>query len=255
MSDVFGTDYARAYDAIYHEKDYTAECDLLEQIFKKYSASPVRNVLDLGCGTGNHTLRLAERGYSVTGVDCAPEMLAIARDKAEQQGLKIALHEADIRRINLERTFDTVLMMFAVLGYQVENADVLLALRAAREHLRPGGLLVADVWYGPAVLVQRPGNRTRTIRDGDTAIVRESSAELDIRHHTCRVHFSLHRKRDKELLAETEEEHRMRFFFPKELEFFLETSGFQLLRLGAFPDFEREPDENTWNAILAAKAT
>jgi predicted TPR repeat methyltransferase len=74
MSDVFGTEYARSYDAIYREKDYDFECDLLERVFSECADNPVRNVLDLGCGTGNHSLRLAGRGYGVTGVNGAREI-------------------------------------------------------------------------------------------------------------------------------------------------------------------------------------
>jgi hypothetical protein len=50
-------------------------------------------------------------------------------------------------------------MMFAVLGYQGENDDVLAALKTAHRHARPGGLFLFDVWYGPAVLHERPSQR------------------------------------------------------------------------------------------------
>ncbi len=214
----------------------------------------MRDILDLGCGTGNHALRLAARGYRVTGVDVGAGMLAIARDKAREGKLAVAFQEADIREFRVEQTFDAALMMFAVLGYQIENADVLSSLRTARRHLRPGGLLIADFWYGPAVLAQRPEERTLSTRDGDIDIVRKASAELDSRRHVCAVRFKLRRSRGEKVLSETDEEHRMRFFFPKELGLFLETSGFRLARLGAFPDFDREPDEAIWNAMLVARA-
>jgi hypothetical protein len=53
---------------------------------------------------------------------------------------------------------------------------------------------------------------------------------------------------------EIEESHQMRYFFPRELDLFLETSGFCPVRLGAFPDFDREPNETTWNVIGVARA-
>ena len=81
MTDVFGQEYAAAYDLLYADKDYDAECDLLERIFRE-SGRPVRTVLDLGCGTGAHAVRLAQRGYEVVGVDLSEDMLRIARDRA-----------------------------------------------------------------------------------------------------------------------------------------------------------------------------
>ena len=78
-SGVFGRDYAAAYDDLYQDKDYVAECDLIERVFETYGQGPTRRVLDLGCGTGGHAVILAKRGYDVVGVDRSPEMLERAR--------------------------------------------------------------------------------------------------------------------------------------------------------------------------------
>jgi predicted TPR repeat methyltransferase len=66
---VFDQVYADQYDLLYGEKDYDAECDLLEQVFHRYSKGPIQSILDLGCGTGNHSILLARRGYQENGVD------------------------------------------------------------------------------------------------------------------------------------------------------------------------------------------
>jgi hypothetical protein len=55
-------------------------------------------------------------------------------------------------------------------------------------------------------------------------------------------------------VSEIQETHRMRYFFPLELSFFLDSSGFSLERLGAFPKFDDEPDETTWNVVAVARA-
>ncbi len=254
MSELFGSAYARAYDVLYQEKDYDGECDLLERVFRSHAAEPIRSILDLGCGTGNHALRLAARGYQVVGVDRSLDMLRAAQSKAREQGLSVTLHHADIREADLNRAFDAALLMFAVLGYQLDNQDVLAALRVTRRHLRPNGLLVLDVWYGPAVLAQRPVDRIRVIRAGSDRTLRSSSGQLDVRRHLCTVHFHVWQMNERQLVAETEESHSIRFFFPRELELFLELAGFHLRRLGAFPDFDREPNETTWNVMAVAEA-
>jgi hypothetical protein len=46
----------------------------------------------------------------------------------------------------------------------------------------------------------------------------------------------------------------MRFFFPKEIELLLSLSGFQLLKISAFPSLDEPVMENTWNALAVAKA-
>src|SRR6266567_6453352 len=179
---VFGADYANAYDVLYQDKDYASECDLIERVFAEYAAGRrVRSVLDLGCGTGGHAVPLAEHGYEVVGVDRSAEMLrhAVERSRADHDAAhasartdRDAAHEArrgprfelgDIGSIDLRREFDAVVMMFAVLGYQVTNEAVQAALASARRHLAAGGLLFGDLWYGPAVLAQRPSERVKVI--------------------------------------------------------------------------------------------
>ena len=252
MSEVFGAGYAAAYDALYEEKDYEAECDLVERIFAERGDGGVRTVLDLGCGTGGHVLPLARRGYEVVGVDRSEAMLERARAKAGSGSFSFEL--GDIRDVRLGRDFDAVLVLFAVLGYQRSNDDVLAALRTARAHLRPGGLLLFDVWYGPAVLHERPQSRLRTVENGASRVLRASDGRLDVRRHLCTVDFRIWQLDGDRLVAETEEHHEMRYFFPLELEFLLEVSGLSLLRLGAFPDFDAEPDETTWNVLAVATA-
>ncbi|MEP6999757.1 MAG: methyltransferase domain-containing protein, partial [bacterium] len=83
MSDTFGAAYAEQYDLLYQDKNYDAEVALLERLFRAHDLKGTA-VLDLGCGTGQHAIRLAQHGYEVTGVDRSPQMLRIARVKAEQ---------------------------------------------------------------------------------------------------------------------------------------------------------------------------
>jgi SAM-dependent methyltransferase len=256
MSQLFGSVYADSYDTLYQDKDYSAECDLIEKQFQEYCTSGVRSVLDLGCGTGNHAVPLAERGYKVTGVDRSPEMIAQAHQKASLPASSgnLTLHCTDIRDLNLSQKFDAVLLMFAVLGYQLSNQDVVSTLSTARRHLEPGGLLVLDVWYGPAVLFNRPSQRVKVVNSDHGQVLRVSSGTLDTRRHLCHVDYLLWILEGNRLVRNAEESHSMRYFFPLELEFFLQSTGFSPVRLGPFPEFKNDPDETTWNVVQVAKA-
>ncbi len=76
---IFGSVYAEEYDLFYKDKDYEAECDMIEEIFRSHAGGQVSTILDLGCGTGNHAISLAHRGYKVTGVDRSSEMVNMQR--------------------------------------------------------------------------------------------------------------------------------------------------------------------------------
>jgi len=251
VSESFSSTYAGAYDALYGDKDYGAECDLIDRLIQTYKNGTVKSILDLGCGTGNHAIPLAHRGYEVVGVDRSESMLAQTHKKLAKssKGTLAAFHHGDIRTVDLHRRFDAVLMMFAVLGYQLEDADVLSCLKTAKRHLQPGGLFLFDVWFGPAVLKQRPSPRIKEVSTPEGKIVRVTSGELDMEHHICTVNYRMQRWEGERLAAETEECHLVRYFFPLELERLLQKGGFTLLRLGAFPDFDREPSEESWNIL------
>ena len=249
---VFGRDYAAAYDDLYQDKDYLAECDLIERVFTTYGERPVRRVLDLGCGTGGHAVPLAERGYDVVGVDRAPDMLEQARTRAQGSSARFELGE--IGTVELGQTFDAALMMFAVLGYQVGNADVQAALGTVRRHLAPRGLFFCDFWYGPAVLAQRPVERVKVIDTSQGQVIRVAAGALDARHNLCMVRYHVWQIADGRVSAEVREQHRMRYFFEPELELLLAGAGLELVRLGAFPEIENPPTETTWNVALIARA-
>jgi SAM-dependent methyltransferase len=244
---VFNQQYADQYDLLYGEKDYEAECNLLEQVFKQYGVS-VKSILDLGCGTGNHSIPLARRGFQVTGVDLSENMLAHAREKAGSSSSPVFIL-GDARSVDLAKRFDVVLMMFAVLGYQLTNEDVLAALNTVRKHLNPGGLFVFDVWYGPAVLAIRPSERIKVIPTSDGKVIRAASGSLDTACHLAEVKYHLWRISGDKVVSETEEAHQMRYFFPQELALFLSSCGLALQKITAFPSLDRPADETSWNVI------
>lgn len=257
MTEVFGASYAALYDLLYESKDYEAECDLVERIFREYGSAMPRRVLDLGCGTGGHAIPLALRGYDVVGVDRSPDMLRAAEQKAQSvrgAPLMARFVPGDIRSVDLDSTFDACLCMFAVLCYQLTNEDVERTLRTARRHLRDGGLFVFDVWYGPAVLAQRPAPRVLSLEHGRRQVVRLATPSLDPRSHSCETEYTLLDIEGDHVVQRSRERHRVRYFFPMELEYFLMQTGFRLQRLGGFPAFDQEPSEATWNVLAVAEA-
>jgi SAM-dependent methyltransferase len=251
----FGPAYAKAYDAIYRSKDYDGEVDLIERILVSHGLAGSRRLLDLGCGTGNHALRLAQRGHFVLGVDRLSEMLALARAKATTAcNSSLQFYQADIRELDLGQRVDAVLMMFTVLGYQLDDSDLLAALATVRRHLEPGGLFLFDVWYGPAVIATRPGRRQISVKQGGAEISRKTRASLDLSRHLCRVTFDLERVDDDGQVEQWQEEHLVRYYFDYELESALSQNRLELVSLRSFPDFEAPADERAWNIIGVARA-
>lgn len=254
MTSVFGASYAGAYDAIYRDKDYEGEISAIERNLKACGSSLGHRVLDLGCGTGRHCEVLARRGHAATGVERSPQMLELAQSRRAGADGSLQFVLGDVRDARVGTTFDTVLMMFAVLGYQQSNADALAAIQTARAHLQPGGMFVFDVWWGPGVLRDPPGERVRTFEDKGDRVLRAATGKLDARQQLCTVSYRLLRLRGDRVVEEITEDHVMRFFFPRELELLLDASGFDLVRIGAFPNIAEDVNDSTWNVSVIARA-
>jgi ubiquinone/menaquinone biosynthesis C-methylase UbiE len=72
-------------------------------------------VLDVGCGTGNYSIKLAKLGCRVTGADISDKMLVIARDKAKKEGVAVEFVDMDAYHLDFEdESFDGVICMTAI---------------------------------------------------------------------------------------------------------------------------------------------
>jgi SAM-dependent methyltransferase len=78
--------YGKKYDKEIFTKGTIGECDFIE---KEIKYNKQVKILDIGCGTGRHSIELAKRGYAVTGIDLSESLLCRAKDTASKEGLKI----------------------------------------------------------------------------------------------------------------------------------------------------------------------
>ena len=245
--------YAEYYDLIYQDKDYSQECDFIEEIFHKFSSRQVKTVLDGGCGTGGHAFLLAEKGYQVTGIDDSASMIKKAREKLKGN-LRLDFQTMDLCELELGMKFDACVCMFAVMNYITQTEDVLKALKNIRKHLEKDSLFISDFWNGLAVLRVLPSERVKIIENKEKRIIRIARPELDAFNHLCRVHYHLLINEGNILIDEVKETHIIRYFFPQEMKHYLQDSGFEVVKICPFLDLEGKVDENIWNIAAIAKA-
>ncbi|MBM3157292.1 MAG: class I SAM-dependent methyltransferase [Chloroflexi bacterium] len=253
MQKVFGT-YGEYYDIFYSDKDYEQECDFVENIFEVYSPKPVRNILDVGCGTGGHSILLARRGYKVTGIDASPVMIKKARGKALKLGIDLNFHRLDIRNFDLKTKYDACVSMFAVIDYLTETHDVLKALKNIKQHLKPNSFFVFDFWNGLAVLHVLPSVRVKVVEADGKRVIRTVHPEMDALNHICKSHYHVLVTQNDTIIDEFKETHEVRYFFPQEMVHYLDDAGFELLKFCPFLNLDGKVDENEWNITAIARA-
>lgn len=246
MQKVFGT-YAEYYDIFYSDKDYEKECDFIQAIFEQYAGRPVNSILDVGCGTGGHSIPLARRGYKVTGIDASPVMIRKAKAKALEADVNITFHSLDIRSLNLKKKFDACISMFAVLNYLTDTDDLLWALKSIRQHLKLNSVFTFDFWNGLAVLRILPSVRVKVVEKEGVKVIRTVRPEMDALHHICKSHYHVLAVQGGAVIDDFEETHTVRFFFPQEIAHYLHDAGFELLKFCPFLKLDGRVDENEWN--------
>jgi SAM-dependent methyltransferase len=243
--------YARYYDLLYRDKDYSGETQYVHNLIRSQCAG-ARTILNLGCGSGRHDRRLAEYGYVVTGVDISDEMLSEARQAAAgKEGLKYVL--GDLCTVRLTEKFDAVIALFHVMSYQITNDDLLKAFATANYHLKENGVFIFDCWYGPGVLTDRPVVRIREIEDELVSITRIAKPVTHPNDNVVDVNYLMFiREKSSSNVHEIRELHRMRYLFGPEVKYLLSMSGLVSDRQEEWMTGETL-GSNCWNAVFICR--
>jgi cyclopropane fatty-acyl-phospholipid synthase-like methyltransferase len=130
------------YYEIAFDMNRRQEVTFLVHCFRRYARRPVRTVLDIACGTGPHLIRLAERGYTMSGLDLSPENITFLKQRTAAKGFDASLIVADMTRFRLRRPVDAAICMQDSQGHLLTNEALLAHLRCVARGLKKGGLYV-----------------------------------------------------------------------------------------------------------------
>jgi len=236
--------YAELYDAFNTEKDYAAEVDFV--LRRKLVSTEIKNVLDLGCGTGKHANAIANLGCKVTAIDRSDQMI----DRALPHE-SVDYYVANILNYKSAEKFDLITSFFHVFSYLSDLNDLKLVLMNCRENLATNGSIFFDFWYTPAVMFQVPAVRVKT---GEISKNRTAKRLTNIEENvvdkkvTVSFDFYLHDNANPVAnISHFSEVHAMRHFDITEIEYVAKSVGLELVTFGEMLTDNRL-GRNTWNA-------
>ena len=170
---------ATGWERIYQEQgdlryDILPKIEKASRLFKK---NGYRKVLDLGCGTGKHSIFLAQEGFEVYATDMSRTGLNIAREKAESLGLRnILFKQHDMVRIPfLDSFFDAVICIWTIYHGTLDRIQE--TINEIQRVLKPGGIVLTDFLavnddtYGTGKEIER------------NTFLGEKKTEEDVPHH------------------------------------------------------------------------
>ena len=144
--EVLFENYAEKYDNEVFTPGTVGECDFIEN---EISRDRSLKILDVGCGTGRHSIELSKRGYTVTGIDLSESQLARAREKAKSAKLIIDFRKQDARDLPFNAEFDVAIMLceggFPLMETDEMNFEI---LKNVAKSLKIGGKFIFTTLNG-----------------------------------------------------------------------------------------------------------
>lgn len=242
--------YGQQYDKENFTQGTTGECDFIES---EINFDRQKNIIDIGCGTGRHSIELARRGYKMTGIDLSDSMLERAKEKALSQNLAINFQKHDARKLPFSNEFDLAIMLcegsFPLMETDEMNYKI---LENAAKALRQKGKLIFTTLNGLFPLFHSVKDfLASSAQDGNATYNGNSFDLMTFREHstTCTEDDSGNKK---------EFQCNERYYVPSEITWLLKSLNFKKIdifsaKLGAFSRNDKLTTEDFEMLVIAEK--
>jgi len=242
--------YARKYDGECYVHGTVGECDFIEKEIKRNKSL---KIIDIGCGTGRHSIELAKRGYQVTGIDLSEAQLKRAQEKAKEAGVTICFQKHDARNLPFKGEFDLAIMLceggFSLMETDEMNFEILKHVTKA---LKEEGKIIFTTLNGLFPLFH-------SVKEFYASAAKEGQGEIK------RCTFDLMTFRDHNTLVIEDDSGNKRelncnerYYVPSEIMWLLKTLGYKKIdiygaKLGAFSRKDKLTTEDFEMLVIAEK--
>lgn len=242
-------DFAFVYDELMNEVDYNGWVKYIEDIIKNENAK-VQNILELACGTGNLTIPLTKKNYDIAGIDISEEMLSVAREKAEKEGVELVLLQQDIAQLDFDITnLDCVLCACDGFNYITYDDDLENVFTKTYELLKEDGIFIFDIssFYKLSTIL---GNNMYGENRDDIAYMWQNY--FDDEENLVEMELAFFIKDEFEKFERFEEVHQQRAYTEDEILDMLKSSGFKNIKV--YGDFTFEaPKQDSQRIFFVCK--
>lgn len=242
------TSFAEVYDLFMDNIPYEEWCGYLTGLLKENGVSEGL-VLDLGCGTGSLTERLAACGYDMIGADNSEDMLQIAMEKRDRSGQDILYLLQDMRELELYGTVRAVVSICDCLNYILNDNELTEVFRLVNNYLDPKGVFIFDL-NTVYKYEQLLGDSTIAEDREDSSFIWDNYYDRETKINE--YDLSLFIRREDGLYQKYTETHYQRAYDLSEVKKALSEAGMEFV--AAYDAFTKEPvKENSERIYIIAR--
>ncbi len=221
-------DISLIYDEFMDNVPYGEWCDFVtSQLKEEGIVSGI--VCDMGCGTGNLTFLLRDKGYDMIGIDVSAEMLGRAAEKNDD-GSVLFLNQ-DLREMELYGTVKAFVCTCDTVNHITDEDELLQVFRLVNNYLDPGGIFIFD--FCTPDYYREIGDSVIAESRDDAAFIWENYYSPGDSLDT--ISLSIFTKGPEDLYRRSDELYRERAYGPEEIKKLLRESGMEFLR--AYDDY------------------
>ena len=242
--------YGLKYDNESFTKGTVGECDFIE---REINFNQSLKILDVGCGTGRHTIELSRRGYTITGIDLSETLLTRARKKAENDHLKIDFQQQDARYLSFNQEFDVAIMLceggFPLMETDEMNYEI---LKSVTKSLKENSKFIFTTLNGLFPLYHSVEKFCASKTEEGNATYRSNTFDLMTfrDYNITEIEDDLGNKKTLEC--------NERYYVPSEINWLLKSLGYRTIdiygaKLGAFSRNDKLTTEDLEMLVIAEK--
>ncbi|MCI9527349.1 MAG: class I SAM-dependent methyltransferase [Lachnospiraceae bacterium] len=247
----FEGEIVRYYNAFFlDEERLEREISHIQRLIEKYAVMEgFPAILDIGCGTGAHDVKLAQRGFKVKGIDISEDMVAFARNSTTNENVEFKC--CNIQQSSFPKAYSVCISLSHVIGYQIENLEVEKMLSNIFESLQKGGIFIFNFYNIAGILENGLRAQKKEVIFERGRILRFSNAEMDLSQSVLNLAYNYFIE-DGDKQFEIEINEKMRYFSKKEMSYYIEKAGFEVLKMYNYMGYNQG---ESWNCgVVCRKA-
>jgi len=177
------------YDLLFGKKNYPQEAKNCIRLYHRHSNLPLHSMIEIGCGTGNHTREFAKTIPEITALDIDKQMLALAKNKLVTKNKNVTFKLSRIEQVNDK--VPLIVALFNVINYLEDFQKLDMFLKGVSKNLQTGGVFIFDAWNGIAAIRSLPRVKMTKLRMKNIKIHSKLTPIIDLIKQKAVINYEI----------------------------------------------------------------